>query len=183
MVEVRSAVWLNPEHSRLNCILNCPGVGWIPFTADMQDASPVAKEIFANLANIQVAECVPPVIDLDVLRENKHQELKAARAQLRLTETVTYAGDTFGINEESDQANMNTFYTQAIAMVSGAVEREIFVWMSATNRAHTFTPEQIIQLATLMKAKVQEIYEKYWYARDTLLPRATTPEEIANIHL
>jgi hypothetical protein len=55
--------------------------------------------------------------------------------------------------------------------------------MSATNKPHTFTPEQVVQLAKVMKIKVEEIYGRYWYARDVLLANATTKEEIEEIKL
>jgi hypothetical protein len=57
----------------------------------------------------------------------------------------------------------------------------MFTWMSATNTPHNFTPEQIVVLADMMKNKVQEIYGRYWYARDVLLANATTKEEIERI--
>ena len=76
---------------------------------------------------------------------------------------------------------MNTFYSKAVAMKAGIVERKLFSWMSATNELHTFTPEEIIILATLMENKVQDIYARYWYARDVLLANATTKEEVDGI--
>jgi hypothetical protein len=78
---------------------------------------------------------------------------------------------------------MNTFYADAIAMLSGVVDREPFGIMSATNTLHTLTPEQIVQLAKVMKAKVEEIYARYWYARDVLLENATTVAEVEAISI
>lgn len=183
MDNVRNAKWLDSSHTRLDCIYYHPALGWVPFTASIYDQAPAAKEIFRNIRNITVAEYTAPETDLEVLRENKHLELKAKRDMLRATERVAYDGDTFGVDKDTDQVNMNTFYTQAIAMVSGTVERHMFTWMSATNNSHDFTPEQIIELAQLMQGKVQEIYGKYWYARDILLAQATTAEEIKAISL
>ena len=125
-------------------------------------------------------EKVEPQVDLNDLKEQKHVELRARRDQLRKTEFVDFDNDTFQIRQE-DQDNMNTFYADAIAMISGVVTRESFGIMSATNILHTLTPEQIVSLAKLMKAKVEEIYARYWYARDVLLANATTKEEIENI--
>lgn len=121
-----------------------------------------------------------PQTDIPTLKEQKHIELRNQRDYLRQTEFAEFDNDTFRIRQE-DQDNMNTFYADAIAMLSGVVDRESFGIMSATNTLHTFTPEQIVQLAKLMKAKVEEIYTRYWYARDILLENATTASEIQAI--
>ena len=118
-----------------------------------------------------------PQTDIPTLKERKHLELRNQRDHLRQTEFAEFDNDTFQIRQE-DQDNMNTFYADAVAMLSNVVDRESFGIMSATNTLHTFTPEQIVQLAKIMKAKVEEIYTRYWYARDILLENATTESEI-----
>ena len=99
-----------------------------------------------------------------------------------LLNLLVYDSDTFQIRQE-DQDNLNTFYADSVAMLSGIVDRDVFTIMSATNRPHTFTPEQVVQLAKVMKIKVEEIYGRYWYVRDVLLANATTKEEIEEIKL
>ena len=103
-------------------------------------------------------------------------------AKYRQTEFAEYKNDTFQIRQE-DQDNMNTFYTHAVAMLSGVVQREIFGLMSATNTLHYFDPEEIVELAQIMKLKVQEIYQRYWYARDVLLENASTESEIQSVQI
>ena len=53
--------------------------------------------------------------------------------------------------------------------------------MDADNIPRTLTPEQITELGRAMKTKVEEIYSRYWYARDVLLKNASTKEEIQSI--
>ena len=178
---IKEAKWLNAKHTKLDCMYKHRDYGWVPFTADASDNSPLAKYIFNNLSILNIAEYVEPSIDLEVIRENKHQELKATRDMLRRTDTISYDGDLFTADKDDDQKNMNTFYANAIAMISGVVPISMFTWMSATNTPHNFTPEQIVVLADMMKNKVQEIYGRYWYARDVLLANATTKEEIERI--
>ena len=131
---------------------------------------------------MDIQEYVPPEVDLNALKEQKHNELRSQRDQLRQTEFAEYKNDTFQIRQE-DQDNMNTFYTHAVAMLSGVVQREIFGLMSATNNLHYFDPEEIVELAQIMKLKVQEIYQRYWYARDVLLENASTESEIQSVQI
>lgn len=130
----------------------------------------------------RINEIENPTPDLDALKEQKHIELRTRRDLLRQTEFAEYKNDTFQIRQE-DQDNMNTFYTHAVAMLSGVVQREIFGLMSATNNLHYFDPEEIVELAQIMKLKVQEIYQRYWYARDVLLENASTESEIQSVQI
>lgn len=180
MENVKDAKWVDARHTRLDCMYKHESYGWIPFTADSADSSPISRYIFENINDIEVAEYVEPTVDLEAIKEAKHIELRQTRDAIRKVEFAVYDHDTFQIRQE-DQDNMNTFYADSVAMLSGVVTREVFTIMSATNNPHTFTPEQIVQLAKVMKAKVEEVYARYWYARDVLLANATTKEEIESI--
>lgn len=177
---ITDAKWLDDDHTRLECNYKHEIYGWIPFTADINDKSPTSIEIFSHIDEIDIEEFTAPIIDLAAIKEAKHIELRQTRDYIRKTEFAIYDNDTFQIRQE-DQDNMNTFYADSVAMLSGVVTRELFTIMSATNRPHTFTPEQIVQLAKIMKLKVEEVYSRYWYARDVLLANATTPEQVAAI--
>lgn len=180
--DITNARWLNGNKTRLECMYKHPIYGWIPFTADTGDKSSIASDIFAIIDQLEIEDYNEPDVDLEALREFKHIELRQARDYTRTVEFAVYNSDTFQIRQE-DQDNLNTFYADSIAMLSGIVDREVFTIMSATNRQHTFTPEQVVQLAKVMKIKVEEIYGRYWYARDVLLANATTKEEIEAITL
>lgn len=181
--EIRNAKWNNSEHTSFDVELNHPEYGWIPYTVidgDMPDT--YCYRIWAIKDTLDIQEYEAPVVDLATFKEQKHIELRNQRDQLRKTEFAEFDNDTFQIRQE-DQDNMNTFYADAVAMLSGVVDRESFGIMSATNTLHTLTPEQIVQLAKIMKAKVEEIYARYWYARDVLLENATTVAEVEVISI
>lgn len=179
---ITNARWLNKHKTRLECMYKHAIYGWIPFTADISDKSSVSRDIFSVIDRLRIEDYVEPSVDIEALREAKHLELRQARENARITEFAVYDSDVFQIRQE-DQDNLNTFYSDSVAMLSGIVEREVFVIMSATNRPHTLTPEQVVQLAKVMKSKVEEIYSRYWYARDVLLANAKTKEEIEKIKL
>lgn len=179
--EVRNAKWNNSAHTSFEVELNHPEFGWIPYGVSDGDAPDTyCYKLWDIKDTLDIQEYEAPEIDLNDLKEQKHVELRTRRDQLRKTEFVDFDNDTFQIRQE-DQDNMNTFYADAIAMISGVVTRESFGIMSATNILHTLTPEQIVSLAKRMKTKVEEIYARYWYARDVLLENATTKEEIESI--
>ena len=180
--DVTNARWLNGNKTRLECMYRHSIYGLIPFTADISDKSSISKDIFSVIDKLEIEDYIEPEVDIEALRESKHLELRQAREHARIVEFAIYDSDTFQIRKE-DQDNLNTFYADSVAMLSGIVDREVFTIMSATNRPHTFTPEQVVQLAKVMKIKVEEIYGRYWYARDVLLANATTKEEIEKIQL
>lgn len=181
--ETRNAKWNNAEHTSFDIEINHPEFGWIPYgVQDGDSPDTYCYKLWAARDTLTIQEYEPPEVDLVALKEEKHLELRAQRDRLRQIEFAEFDDDTFQIRQE-DQDNMNTFYTDAIAMISGVVTYESFGIMSATNTLHTLTPEQIVQLAKIMKAKVEEIYARYWYARDVLLANATTKAEIDAIQI
>lgn len=181
--ETRNAKWNNAEHTSFDIEINHPEFGWIPYgVQDGDSPDTYCYKLWAARDTLTIQEYEPPEVDHVALKEEKHLELRAQRNRLRQIEFAEFDDDTFQIRQE-DQDNMNTFYTDAIAMLSGVVTRGSFGIMSATNTLHTLTPEQIVQLAKIMKAKVEEIYARYWYARDVLLANATTKAEINAIQI
>lgn len=178
--EIRNAKWNDLEHTGFDCELKHPEYGWIPFTVKGNDASYYCSELWKNRDTFEIQEFVPVQEDIDALKEQKHQELRKERDKLRQIEFAVYNDANYQIRQE-DQDNMNTFLTNAIGMLSGIMPRENFSIMDADNIPRTLTPEQIVELGQAMKTKVEEIYSRYWYARDVLLVNAQTKEEIQSI--
>lgn len=121
-------------------------------------------------------------VDIPALKAAKIEVLLKDREVLRNTERAIYDNDQFLIRQE-DQNNMNTYYSEAIAMKMGLTPVGTFEVMSATDTPHTFTPDQIFELCTAMRVKVEEIYRRHWYAQNVLLANATTKAEIDAIQI
>lgn len=179
-IQIRNPRWNDSEHTGFDCELNHSEYGWIPFTVKGNDTSYYCSELWKNRDTFEIQEFVPVQEDIDVLKEQKHQELRKERDTLRQIEFAVYNDANYQIRQE-DQDNMNTFLTNAIGMLSGIMTRENFCIMDADNIPRTLTPEQITELGRAMKTKVEEIYARYWYARDVLLKNASTKEEIQSI--
>jgi hypothetical protein len=56
----KNSVWANAEHTIIDCEINHPTFGWIPFTASPHDVEVHGREIFAALVQGDVAEYIPP---------------------------------------------------------------------------------------------------------------------------
>lgn len=179
-IQIRNPRWNDSEHTSFDCELNHSEYGWIPFTVKDNDTSYYCSELWKNRDTFEIQEYVPVQEDLDALKEQKHQELRTERDKLRQIEFAVYNNANYQIRQE-DQDNMNTFLTNAIGMLSGIMSRENFSIMDADNILRTLTPEQIIELGLAMKTKVEEIYARYWYARDVLLKNSSTKEQISKI--
>ena len=181
-IQIRNPRWNDSEHTGFDCELKHPEYGWIPFTVKCNDTSYYCSELWKNRDTFEIQEYVPVPVqeDIDVLKERKHQELRTERDKLRQIEFAVYNDANYQIRQE-DQDNMNTFLTNALGMLSGIMPRENFSIMDADNILRTLSPEQITELGQAMKAKVEEIYARYWYARDVLLVNAQTKEEIQSI--
>lgn len=177
----RNPVWDNLEHSSFSVDIKHSEFGWIRCSTSSEDTG-VAKPLWDARENLEIQEYTGPVIDLTTFKEQKHQELRTERDKLRQIEFAVYNNANYQIRQE-DQDNMNTFLANAIGMLSGIMPRENFSIMDAGNILRTLSPEQIIELGLEMKAKVKEIYARYWYARDVLLANATTKAEIDAIQI
>lgn len=181
--ETRNAKWNNTEHTSFDIEINHPEFGWIPYgVKDGDSPDTYCYKLWAARDTLTIQEYEPPEVDLIPLKEEKHLELRVQRDRLRQIEFAVYNNANYQIRQE-DQDNMNTFLTNAIGMLSGIMPRENFSIMDAGNILRTLSPEQIIELGLAMKAKVEEIYARYWYARDVLLANATTKAEIDAIQI
>ena len=181
--EIRNPRYINDNVNEFICELNHPELGWIPYgVCDGDTEDTYCYKIWKNRDTFEIQEYVPVQEDINSLKEQKHLELRAQRDRLRQIEFAEFDDDTFQIRQE-DQDNMNTFLANAIGMLSGIMPRENFSIMDAGNILRTLSPEQIIELGLEMKAKVKEIYARYWYARDVLLANATTKAEIDAIQI
>lgn len=52
--------WANAEHTAIDCEINHPRYGWIPFTASPDDVEAHGREVFDALFVGDVLEYVPP---------------------------------------------------------------------------------------------------------------------------
>ena len=111
---------------------------------------------------------------LDKLKSSKKQEINQAREQARLDEGAEYDNDLFDIDEKS-QANITAIVSMLIA--NNIPDTYKSVYRSKTNNNHELTKLQMIELGTVIGAKVTEIYQKSWTLKERV-NNSTTREEV-----
>ena len=114
-----------------------------------------------------------PKKPLEAFKEEKHAELKSIMQAKRKALTCEYASDVFDCNEQA-QANM------ASLMSFANLEMKEFFIRSTNERTHTFTAEQLVELATIMSNAVNDLYSEYWQYKNALY-ECKTKEEIDGI--
>ena len=120
-----------------------------------------------------IKEIVVPVLTLEEEIEKKHAELKSIMQAKRNSLTCEYANDVFDCNEQA-QSNMTSLMSFANLGM-----KEFFI-RSTNERTHTFTAEQLVELARLMSNVVNSLYSEYWSYKNALY-ECKTKEEIDKI--
>lgn len=110
-------------------------------------------------------------------KNDKKQEINQAREQARLDEGAEYNNDLFDIDEKS-QANITAIVSMLIA--NNIPDTYKSVYRSKTNIDHELTKLQMIELGTVIGAKVTEIYQKSW-ALKAQVDNCSTKEEVEAI--
>ena len=113
---------------------------------------------------------LPKEKTLEELKEEKHAELKTIMQSKRNSLTCKYADDVFDCNEQA-QSNMTS-----LMGFTNLGMKEFFI-RSTNERTHTFTAEQLVELATIMSKTVNDLYSEYWLYKNALY-ECKTKEEI-----
>ena len=58
-IEFRNPRWVNAEHTLLDCEVNHPEIGWIPFTTSSDATGPIEKAVWAAVDVNEVAPYAP----------------------------------------------------------------------------------------------------------------------------
>lgn len=80
-INLRNPVYSAPDNSTIDCELEHPGYGWIPFTADPSDVEQLGRDVFAALAAGAAGPVAPYVAPVISAAANK------AEAESRLAKT------------------------------------------------------------------------------------------------
>ena len=114
-----------------------------------------------------------PKKPLEMFKEEKHAELKSIMQAKRKALTCEYANDVFDCNEQA-QNNMTSLMSfENLGMKEFSIR-------STNERTHTFTAEQLLELATIMSKTVNDLYSEYWSYKNALY-ECKTKEEIDKI--
>lgn len=139
-------------------------LGWINNSIMITDTS------VSDLTGWTYLKGFAPKKTLEKLKEEKHAELKSIMQAKRKALTCEYANDVFDCNEQA-QSNMTSLMS-----FTNLGMKEFFI-RSTNERTHTFTAEQLVELATIMAKTVNALYSEYWSYKNALY-ECKTKEEI-----
>lgn len=83
MNKAKNPQWANAEQSLIDCEIEHPVFGWIPFTANPQDVEEHGRELFAMLAAGEggpVADYVPPPEPVKPVQAQEAQAIEGEAA-------------------------------------------------------------------------------------------------------
>jgi len=80
--QYRNPVWADAAHTKIDCEINHPSLGWIPFTATLDDREPMGRVLYTAIA---VAGPAPYDSTKDVAFAALVAAEEAANAALRAT--------------------------------------------------------------------------------------------------
>jgi hypothetical protein len=77
-MENRNPIFI--EDGRINCEIEHPQYGWIPFTCDPNDVEPLGRELFSKLKGSAAPYVAPPPPPTQAEQEAKRQSAYTAEA-------------------------------------------------------------------------------------------------------
>lgn len=128
MMKIRNAKWL--ESGLIDCEIEHPSLGWIPFTASPFDAGPL-HVVWDDLISGQHGEIEAFVISLD----DRKAQLISAVSKLRDTKETAgfpFCGKWFQSDERSVARLNSTALTASAALLSGQ-NPQFPAWTAADN--------------------------------------------------
>jgi len=103
-MEIRNPIYL--ADGRINCEVNLPDIGWVPYTASADDIEPMCRDIHAAAVEMVPAPFVPalvdPVADLAVARASM------ALSRLQIMSALHMAGLLDAANAAAAAADFTT---------------------------------------------------------------------------
>lgn len=168
ILTIKQGEWLNKDHTHFRVVgtTDLPGFENQEIELFLTTEDEEYKKLSEELKSLIVDKVVP----LATLIEEKHEELRFAMYEARNNAYVEYDNDEFDCNE-SAQLNMNTLVGLNLKTTQVRSRKEV---------THTFTKEQLNELAGLMVLHINELYAKYWELKDALY-KCSTEEELDNI--
>lgn len=144
----------------IDCEINHPDLGWIPFTADPSDTG-APFDVAALVARIEkagsIAEYVPPAVTA--------ADINAERARRIMTGTdiILSDGTIIGMQGRTeDQMNLTTQKDIAQYLIANGQADTTVIWRDSHNTLHKLKPAQMIEVWLKSAAHVSAIYEASW---------------------
>lgn len=153
MMETRNAAF--NASGGIDCEINHPKHGWIPFTARADDAEQLGRDLFAELAPTASAYVAPPPAPITTDQVNAERDRRIALGYTAMTTT----GKTMPVDTRNDVdfRNLNGLGSAALARVV-AGSTDTFDFTGADNVTRTLTPQEMMEVSMQALAHVDAHY-------------------------
>ena len=123
-----------------------------------------------------ITEVVPPSVEqqtLDQAKEHRKRALNSEREILLDSATVEYNSVTY----DADSRSIDNINGTLTAIQAGITVAEPITWRAADNTNQSLTHAQLTELAGLMFANVQSVYQTSW-DKKAAVDAASTVEDV-----
>lgn len=169
-MESRNAVF-NAQGS-IDCEINHPVHGWIPFTASPEDNVQLGVDLFNAL---QETAQPAPVISLAALKAERVLQVEAARDLGRYDPdaTVTTGSGANTITWQVDPGSMAELNDAITLFTAMGGTPEGFVWRDADNTNHPAPLSLLVQIGAARAVQKQAIWSASWTLKAQIANAAT----------
>ncbi|SEG44124.1 DUF4376 domain-containing protein [Billgrantia desiderata] len=157
-------------HGTIDCELEHPDFGWLPFTADPEDTEEQGRTIFERILTSGIEISPAPSIPLDQLTARKRTEIDQARDQA-FAAGLEYeiAGEPDVIQTRpQDQINLLGLSAKAQRLIATGHPDAVFTFRGLSNINHELTAVEMDELALAALAHIESIYQRSWDRKDAI---------------
>ena len=165
-MEYRNPIYT--ETGDIDCEINHPTYGWIPFTASADDAEEHGRSIFEDAVSVAALYVVPaPILPTLTQRKTEVDALREQAVSQGLEYQFTDSAGVIQLRNESDIRNVMGIATtgQALAALGSS---DTLSFRDAGNVTHTLVPADAILMGLAVSGFISECYATAWNHKDAI---------------
>ncbi|KFF48785.1 hypothetical protein GY26_12330 [Gammaproteobacteria bacterium MFB021] len=166
--------WRNPTRhadGTLDCEIEHPELGWIPFTASPDDLEPLGREIHAAIlaSGEEIPDRIEPIAELANRQRAAIETALATALRAGMSYTLPDGSeDVIQTRPEEDEANLLGLAIEARDRRTAGDTEANMALRAQSNTVYTLTPEQMIALTDAAKAFKQGLLAHSWQLKDAI---------------
>ncbi|WP_353981688.1 DUF4376 domain-containing protein [Salinicola endophyticus] len=166
--------WRNPTRhadGTLDCEIEHPTLGWIPFTASPDDPEPLGHEIHAAIlaSGEDLPEKSEPIATLAARQRAAIETALATELRAGMPYTLPDGSeDVIQTRPDEDEANLLGLAIEARDRRAAGDSDATMALRARSNTVYTLTPEQMIALTDAAKGFKQALLATSWQLKDAI---------------
>ncbi|WP_251978567.1 DUF4376 domain-containing protein [Salinicola avicenniae] len=165
--------WQNPVRNAdgtIDCEIEHPDYGWIPFTASADDVEESGRQLHAAIlaSGENIAERKLPIADLAAAKRAEIESAYAAALATGLPYTLPDGTEDVIQTRPEDESNLLGLAIEARDLRTAGETGAVMSLRAQSNRVYTLTPEQMIAATDAAKAFKKAQLAKSWQLKDAV---------------